>query len=124
MDFQLKNKTALVTGGSRGIGRAVALMLADQGVNVAICGRAPESLERTRDDIAAKGVDAWAIQADVSRIEDVEQLVDQAVLKAGKIDILVNNAVTSTSAPFDQLTDEEFRYHIDVKLMAYIRVAR
>ena len=63
-------------------------------------------------------------KADVSRPEDVERLVATTVMEAGKIDILVNNAVTSTSAPFDELTDDQFRYHIDVKLMAYIRIAR
>ena len=124
MDFQLKDKVALVTGGSRGIGRAVALTLAGQGVHVAICGRTAESLEETASDIRAHGVNAWAIQADVSRMEDIERLVAEAADAAGRVDILVNNAVTSTSATFDELTDDLFQYHIDVKLMAYIRIAR
>ncbi len=124
MDFQLTNKTALVTGGSRGIGRAVALALADQGTNVAICGRTAESLEQTVVDLKARGVQAWGFQADVSHVDEIEQLVADVASAAGRIDVLVNNAVTSTSAPFDELTDDEFRYHIDVKLMAYIRVAR
>jgi NAD(P)-dependent dehydrogenase (short-subunit alcohol dehydrogenase family) len=124
MDFNMRDKVALVSGGSRGIGRAVALMLADQGVNVAICGRTQSSLDETRAEIEAKGVKAWGFQADVSRVEDIERLVADAADAAGRLDILVNNAVTSTSATFDQLTDDEFRYHIDVKLMAYIRMAR
>jgi 3-oxoacyl-[acyl-carrier protein] reductase len=124
MDFKLKGKTALVTGGSRGIGRAVALTLAGQGADVAICGRTMESLDATRADIEALGVRAWAFQADVSLHDDVVRLVADAAAAMGGIDILVNNAVTSVSAPFDQLTDDEFRYHIDVKLMAYIRIAR
>ncbi len=119
-----EGKTALVTGGSRGIGRAIALALADLGMQVAICGRTEESLSQTRDDIAAKGVAAWAVRADVSRLEDIESLVREVLGSAGRIDVLVNNAVTSTSAPFDELTDDLFRYHIDVKLMAYIRIAR
>ncbi len=124
MDFGLTDKVALVTGGSRGIGRTVALMLAGQGMHVAICGRTLESLEKTANDIEAHGVKAWAYNADVSRLEDVEKFVAEAVGAAGRVDVLVNNAVTSTSAPFDKLTDDEFRYHIDVKLMAYIRIAR
>ncbi len=124
MDFPLNDKIALVTGGSRGIGRAVALKLAGQGMHIAICGRTGESLEKTAADIRSCGVEAWPIKADVSRPEDIEKLVEQAIRSAGKIDVLVNNAVTSTSAPFDDLTDDEFRYHIDVKLMAYIRIAR
>ncbi len=124
MDFHLKDKVALVTGGSRGIGRAVALTLAKEGVRVAICGRTQESLDETLTDLQGCGVDAWAFPADVSKLEDIESLVERTMGAAGQIDILVNNAVTSTSAPFDQLTDDQFRYHIDVKLMAYIRIAR
>lgn len=124
MDFQLKDKVAFVTGGSRGIGRAMALLFADHGAHVVICGRTQESLDRTVADIKDKGVNAWGFQTDVSRMEEVERFVADAAEATGRVDILVNNAVTSTSAPFDQLTDEEFRYHIDVKLMAYIRIAR
>lgn len=123
-DYDLKDKVALVTGGSRGIGRAVALTLAKQGMHVAICGRTEKSLEQTTADISSCGVKSWGLKADVSRVDDVERFVNDAVEAAGRVDVLVNNAVTSTSAPFDELTDDEFRYHIDVKLMAYIRIAR
>ncbi|MEK9754329.1 MAG: SDR family oxidoreductase [Rhodospirillaceae bacterium] len=123
-DFDLKGRAALVTGGSRGIGRAVALALAGHGADVSICGRTAESLEQTAADIRALGVEAWTFQADVSKPDDIQRLVAGAGEAAGRIDILVNNAVTSTSARFDELTDVEFRYHIDVKLMAYIRIAR
>jgi len=124
MDFELTGKRALVTGGSRGIGRAVALTLAEHGCNVAICGRTPESLEETAGDIRAMGVEAWTFRADVSEMADIEAMVTGVQETLGNLDILVNNAVTSTSARFDELTDKEFRYHIDVKLMAYIRIAR
>ena len=124
MDFELKDKIALVTGGSRGIGRATALSLAGQGMHVAICGRTQESLDTTTADIKALGVNSWGFKTDVSKLEDIEALVSGTIDAAGRIDVLVNNAVTSTSAPFDQLTDDQFRYHIDVKLMAYIRIAR
>ena len=124
MDFQLKDKVALVTGGSRGIGRAIALMFADHGVNVVICGRTRENLDQTVDELKVKGVRAWGLQCDVSQIEEVERFVSDAAEAAGQVDILVNNAVSSTSAPFNNLSDDEFRYHIDVKLMAYIRIAR
>lgn len=124
MDFTLDGKTALVTGGSRGIGRAIALALGARGADVAICGRTQASLEATAGDIEALGVKCWPIQADVSSTDDIARLVETVGRDAGRIDVLVNNAVTSTSAPFDQLTDDEFQYHIDVKLMAYIRIAR
>ncbi|OED40076.1 hypothetical protein AB833_12910 [Chromatiales bacterium (ex Bugula neritina AB1)] len=124
MQFQLTDKVALITGGSRGIGRAVALTLAQQGMRIAICGRTRESLDQTAHDITALGGICNSYQADVSRIQDIERLVRQVAEDTGSIDVLVNNAVTSSSARFDELTDDQFRYHIDVKLMAYIRIAR
>lgn len=124
MEFGLQGRVALITGGSRGIGRAIALTLAEQGVNIAFCGRTPETLTATAQDILALGVQAWPIEADVSRLQDVQRFVRDAASAAGQVDILVNNAVTSLSAPFDEQTDEHWQYHIDVKLMAYIRCAR
>ena len=124
MDFGLQQRVALITGGSRGIGRAIALALAGQGVNIAFCGRTRETLDQTAADIRALGVKAWPVEADVSRLEEIQCFVRQAQAAAGRIDILVNNAVTSLSAPFDEQTDENWCYHINVKLMAYIRCAR
>lgn len=124
MDFQLKDKVALVTGGSRGIGKAVALSLAEQGMNVAICGRTQTSLDEARSEITSHGGKCWAIKADVSQLSEIDTLVSSVAEVAGRIDVLVNNAVSSTTARFDELGDDLFQYHIDVKLMAYIRIAR
>jgi len=124
MEFYLRDKVALVTGGSRGIGRAISVALAEQGAHIALCGRTSETLARTAAEIRACGVQAWPIVADVSRLEDIQNFVSEAAAAAGRVDILINNAVTSISAPFDEQTDEHWRYHIDVKLMAYIRCAR
>jgi NAD(P)-dependent dehydrogenase (short-subunit alcohol dehydrogenase family) len=124
MKFELQGKAALVTGGSRGIGRAIAVTLAEQGVNIALCGRTQETLTEAADEIRALGVLAWPIVADVSKLDDIKAFVGEAAAAAGRADILINNAVTSRSAPFDEQTDEDWRYHIDVKLMAYIRSAR
>jgi len=124
MEFGLQGKVALVTGGGRGIGRAVSLKLAEYGVNVALCGRTQETLDKTAGDIRALGVQAWPIVADVSKLENIQRFVREATDAAGGVDILVNNAVTSLSAPFNEQTDDHWRYHVDVKLMAYIRCAR
>ena len=124
MDFELKGKLVLVTGGSRGIGKAIALMLADQGADLIICGRNQDTLNSAVKDIQLKGGQAWGFQADVSKSNEIEMLFQKVSTLSRGVNILVNNAVTSTSARFDELTDEEFVYHIEVKLMAYIRVAR
>jgi 3-oxoacyl-[acyl-carrier protein] reductase len=124
MDFGLRQRVALVTGGSRGIGRAVALALSEYGVDIALCGRTPETLEQAAAEIRARRVRAWPVVADVSRPEDIQHFVGTAAQAAGRVDILVNNAVTSLSAPFDEQGDENWRYHIDVKLMAYVRCCR
>ena len=124
MDFELKGKLVLVTGGSRGIGKAIALMLADQGADLIICGRNRDTLNSAVEDIKLKGGQAWGFQADVSKSNEIEMLFQKVSTIGRGVSILVNNAVTSTSARFDELTDEEFVYHIEVKLMAYIRVAR
>ncbi len=124
MEFGLQDRVALVTGGGRGIGKAISLGLAAQGASVALCGRTPETLEATAEEIRAHGVQAWPIQADVSQLENIQRFVREAAAAAGRVDILVNNAVMSLSAPFDEQTDDHWRHHLDVKLMAYIRCAR
>ncbi|MEM9682190.1 MAG: SDR family oxidoreductase [Pseudomonadota bacterium] len=124
MEFELKDRIALITGGSRGIGKATALALAAQGAHIAFCGRTQETLQETAEEIRALGVNAWPIEADVSELANIQRFVSEAADSAGRVDILVNNAVTSLSAPFSEQTDDHWRYHVDVKLMAYIRCAR
>jgi NAD(P)-dependent dehydrogenase (short-subunit alcohol dehydrogenase family) len=124
MQFGLTGRVALVTGGSKGIGRAVANALAGQGVHLAICARSKPELESAATELRALGVQALAIPTDMTDAEAVQRFVDSAANHFGRIDILVNNAVTSTQNTFDALSDEEFYYHIDVKVLGYIRAAR
>jgi 3-oxoacyl-[acyl-carrier protein] reductase len=91
MDLGLKNKIALVTGGSYGIGRAIALALADEGCRVAICARGTERLEKTAAEIRARGGEVLAISADATRSEDARRVVDAVVQKFGGLQILINN---------------------------------
>ena len=114
----------MVTGGGRGIGQAVSLMLAELGARIALCGRTAETLETTAEAIRAHGVEAWPIVADVSNLSELEAFVETAARQAGRIDVLVNNAVSSLHAPFAEQTDDTWRHHLDVKLMAYIRGCR
>lgn len=86
------DQVAIVTGGGTGIGRAITLALAGAGVNVVICGRRLEPLEETVRAVTAQNGMALALQADVTRVADVQQVVDRTVEQFGRVDILVNNA--------------------------------
>ena len=125
MDLGLAGKIAIVTGGSKGIGRATALALAQEGVDVAICARGVDELEDAAADIRARtGRRALAVRADTGVAEDIQNLVATTVAELGGVDILINNAVNSTAAPFMELADEDWLNHINVKIMGYVRCAR
>ena len=125
MDLGLADRTAIVTGGSSGIGKAIALGLSREGVHVAICARHTDALEAAAHEIETEsGTEVLPVQADVTRIEDVERCVDATVARFGKVDILVNNASNSTTGNFFQLTDEDWMNHLDVKLLGCIRFVR
>jgi NAD(P)-dependent dehydrogenase (short-subunit alcohol dehydrogenase family) len=125
MDLGLEGKIAIVTGGSKGIGRSTALALAQEGVDVAICARGMEELEDAAADIRARtGRRALAVRADTGEPDDIKNLVAATVAELGGVDILINNAVNSTAAPFMELADEDWLNHINVKVMGYVRCAR
>ena len=127
MELGLTNRVALVTGGSSGIGRAIALELVREGARVAICARNASALQDAATEIAAAGEDTnavLAIPADVTREEDVVQLIDRVVEHWGRLDILVNNAGRATPGRFLDLTDEAWAADLDVKLFSMIRCCR
>ena len=93
--FSLADKVAIVTGASRGIGRAIALALADSGADLAICSRKLPPREEVANEITAKGRQALAMSANIRSKDDLENLVDKTMDKYGRIDILVNNAGTN-----------------------------
>jgi NAD(P)-dependent dehydrogenase (short-subunit alcohol dehydrogenase family) len=84
MDLGLKDKVAIVTGSSRGIGRAIALALADEGCHVVLSARGEERLRETEAEVRAKGVRALGVVADLTRAEDVERLVAEAAAAFGR----------------------------------------
>ena len=121
----LEGKVALVTGGSKGIGKAIAYALAREGCTVAICARGEADLQATAAEISdATGTRVLSIRADMTIPEDIANLVSATVATLGKLDILVNNAVNSTSARASQIPDEVIMNHITTKVMGYIRCAR
>jgi NAD(P)-dependent dehydrogenase (short-subunit alcohol dehydrogenase family) len=94
-DFSLEGKVAIVTGGSRGIGRSIAIGLAEQGADVALAARKPEALEEAVRAVEATGRRAIAVPTNVRRIEELKALVDRTREELGRVDILVNNAGTN-----------------------------
>lgn len=125
MDLGLKGKVALVTGGSKGIGKAVALAFAQEGANISICSRGLEALQATAQEIrTTTDVEVEAIQANMGRIEEIDQFVRSTAERFGKIDILVNNAVDFTIGSLHDLPDEAWVDHFNVKVLGYIRSVR
>lgn len=129
MDLQLEGKTAIVTGGSRGIGKAIARELAREGVDVAIVARTPETLEAAARELAAEtGRRIVPIPADTGDDESVKTMVRQAADTFGHLDILVNGAArvagTTPEPKLTEVTDEAFWGDMNVKVMGYLRCAR
>jgi NAD(P)-dependent dehydrogenase (short-subunit alcohol dehydrogenase family) len=127
MDLQLAGKRAIVTGGSRGIGKAIATMLAAEGAHVVIASRTAEALEAAAADIIARtGGKVLAIAADMSDSASVEGLVAATVEALGGVDILVNNAasVGGGGANRDGQIGEAILADLNVKVLGYMRMAR
>ena len=124
MDLQLTGKTALVTGGSAGIGLACARVLAEERVDVAIVGRDATRLAEAAKALAATGRRIVPIVADCSVAADVTRAAAEAQAALGRIDILVNNAGSAMGGPFVDLADEAFLSAWNLKLLGYIRMAR
>jgi 3-oxoacyl-[acyl-carrier protein] reductase len=117
VDLELSGKVALVTGASRGIGRAIALALASEGAAVALVARGEEQLRAAEGEVAARGVASAAILADVTKPDDVQRMFDEAVRQLGGVDILVNNAGGSFPDD-DEGWEQAFRMNIDAAARA------
>lgn len=125
MDLGLREKVALVTGGSKGIGRAIALELAREGARVALCARGQPGVDKVVKEIARRGGEALGYPADVSRPDDVTGFVRAAVERFRRIDIVVNNAGSiGRFARFQALTDADWADTLNQNLMSVVRVAR
>lgn len=124
MDLALKNKSVVVTGGNRGIGRAIALAFAEEGANVAIVGRDTEALAAVESEIAAKDVKALAIAADLFTADGCSRAVNETAAEFGGLDVLVNNASTTVSGQLETLTDDQLMERLMGKTLAYMRCCR
>ncbi len=123
--FNLTGRMALVTGGSKGLGLAMARGLAEAGADLAICSRNETELTAARDAIAAAtGRRVEAIVADMTRRADVRRLADESARRLGKIDILVNNAGTNVPQAIDAITDETWDMMLELNLTSVMALTR
>jgi len=125
MDLELRGKKAVITGGSVGIGLAVAHALAAEGVDVAILARDAERVEREARHLAAShGVKALGIAADVAKAPDVERAAARIASGLEGLDILINNAGTGSSETIMEASDEKWQYYWDLHVMGAVRMSR
>ena len=115
---------AVVTGASKGLGRAIARELVAEGVDIAICARGGSELHQVADELRRSGTKVHAEVADVTRAEDIRSFITSAAHALGGIDILVNNAGGARPGTFESLTDDDIKADLDVKLFSQIRCAR
>jgi NAD(P)-dependent dehydrogenase (short-subunit alcohol dehydrogenase family) len=125
MDLGLKGRCALVTGGSMGIGKAAALELAAEGCQVAIAARGREALDAAAAEIIRRtGAEVTVIKADCTRAENVRRMIGEALERMGRIDILVNSIGAAKSGHFLELTEDEWRESLELKLFGIVRCCR
>jgi 3-oxoacyl-[acyl-carrier protein] reductase len=124
MDLELKNKVAIISGSTRGIGKGIALMLAHEGCRVVICGRTKETLDNTAEEIKAKGGEVLPMLGDVTRSDFISEIVDLSLNTYGVIDILVNNVGGNRRNDFEKTSEEDWQTIIDLNLMSHVRMSR
>jgi NAD(P)-dependent dehydrogenase (short-subunit alcohol dehydrogenase family) len=125
MDLELRGKVAVITGGSTGIGLAIAEGLAQEGVHLALCARNEAQVSQAASQIAQKyGVKTIGISADVSKAEDIDHFIGEIEKTFGGADILISNAGMGTNETILDAPDEKWQYYWDLHVMAAVRLSR
>jgi 3-oxoacyl-[acyl-carrier protein] reductase len=125
VNFDLDGRVACVTGGSQGIGREIARLLANEGADLVLAARRSEILDGTADELrTTTGRRVLAVTADVATPDGPAAIADAAIAEFGSVDILVNNAGKGFNKPVDQLTDDDWYASIDLNLMSAVRMCR
>jgi NAD(P)-dependent dehydrogenase (short-subunit alcohol dehydrogenase family) len=124
MDFELRGKVALVTGGTSGIGLAIARRLGEEGCIAAICGRDPDRLERACAELRLRSIAVHGFVADIAQPADVQRLVRDAIAVAGGIDIVVSNAGTHVKGMIEQIPTERLEQQLRTKVLGPWELAR
>ena len=124
MQVTMKDRVAVVTGGSKGIGLAVARQFAASGAKVAMLARGAADLKAARELLAKDGLEVRDYVCDVSKASDIAKAHDKIAADLGPVDILVNNAGTARTMAFENISDEAWQEDLDLKLFAAIRFSR
>lgn len=124
MDLELAGKAVLITGGTDGLGLALARKLVAEGASVAVCGRDPDRVRAAESALLDAGADVLARQADVTRLADLEAFVDDAEKRWGRVDGIVHNAGRASSGPIESIDDATWESDFQLKLMAATRLTR
>ena len=125
MDLGISGKVALVTGGSRGLGKQSALSLAKEGCKVSLCARNIDELQNVVSDLRQNGYDALGIEADVTTEQGVKKFYEESANNFGQVDIVVNNVGgTIGGRDFETTTDEDWMNTINLNLMSAVRLTR
>jgi len=125
MDLGLKDRVALVTGASRGIGRAIASALAAEGSSLALCSRTENDIQETAREISSRhGVKVYAAARDLTKPDAADDFVRESLKALGRIDILVNNIGAGLTRSFDELTGKDWQESLDTNLWIALRCCR
>lgn len=116
--FSLKGKTAIVTGGGRGLGQQIAEAYAEAGANVVVCSRNLETCQQISESLKKKGVQSLALKCDVSNPAEIQNVVDETMKEFGRIDILVNNSGVSWGAPALEMPEDKWDKVMDINIKA------
>src|SRR5699024_8486310 len=125
MDLQLDGKTALITGGSKGIGKGIAEALAAEGCNLVICARHEDQLQAASDELRSHGTEVEAVPADLTAASDIDKVVDAATERFNGIDILINNAGTvGQNGSFEDTSVAEWKELFELNLFAAVAISQ
>ncbi len=125
MDLGIKNRVAIVTGSSKGIGKAIAKALSEEGAHVVICSRDMAKLNETASDIEqSTGKKVLAVETDLTKKNDITTLVNRTVQHFGKVDMLINNTGGPPSMVFSETTDMDWNHAVDQLMMSIIHCCR
>jgi len=124
MDLHLKDRVAIITGASRGIGRAIAESLANEGCKLVLCARGKEMLDKTCQEISAKGISVVGIPLDITQPDAGEQLVSLAMKEFGRIDVFIGSAGGNRRGNFADTTDQDWQDIIELNLKSHLNTSR